>query len=1140
MATLSSGLRKDLENVVANARAVSEEAAEKALKALAVGEAKAHTSMTAEQKALRNRLRAHGRQLGDWRNVEKDTQKLDHLLAECAYEHWHRMLFARFLAENQLLIEPASDVSISIEEVKELARKRGEDWVALAGQFAVRMLPQVFRQDDPVLEVQFAPEDRKRLEDVLELLPADVFTADDSLGWTYQFWQAEQKDAINASGDKIGADELGPVTQLFTEDYMVEFLLHNTLGAWWAGKVLARRPELATSAANEDELRNACGVGAVRWTFLRFVREEGKPWRPAAGTFDGWPKAVKDIRVLDPCMGSGHFLVFALPVVAALRAAEERLSVTEAILATLRDNLFGLELDARCTQIAAFSLALAAWKVTGYEPLPPLQLACSGNGPNVSEKEWTALAGKNDRLRLGMARLHGLFKDAPVLGSLINPHSSKGELLVAGFHELQPLLERALAQESTDDTAHEVAVTARGLAKAAEILAARFTLVATNVPYLGRGNQANVLKEYCDEMHSKAKADLATCFVERCLEFCAKDCTTALVSTQYWLFLTTYKKLREDLFKEVCWNVVSRLGSGAFETIGGEVVNVALLVHTRSTPSPLHEFLGMDVSTKASPWEKAVALRSERVLPCNQKAQLRNPNNKLVLETLSDAPPLEEIAVVSEGLHTGDYPRFGRKFWEVPRVGDGWSVQQGGVTTEDFCSGFEHILLWEEGAGELIRFVQERLGTEIVTQWIKGEQVWGKRGVAVGMMGDMKASLYQGAIFTHGICAIVPKLATHLPAVRAFCESGELGTEVRKLDQKVCAALDSVAKVPFDLNRWQKVAAEKYPDGLPRPFSNDPTQWLFGGHPKDSSQPLQVAVARLAGYQWPRRAGSSFPDCPALGPDGLESQADSDGIVCLPALKGEETAGARLGALLAAVYGKEWSGSKQPEVLAQAGSAGESLDAWLRDGFFEQHCAHFHQRPFLWHIWDGEIDGFHALVNYHNLAAPDSEGRKTLEKLAYTYLGDWIGRQKAEQKQGREGADAKLAAALHLQEQLKMILDGEPPYDLFVRWKPLSEQAIGWEPDINDGVRINIRPFVMAETRKGKSIFRKAPKIKWEKDRGKEPSRPKYDFPWFWGWDEEKQDFKGGPDFDGNRWNDLHYSNAVKLEARARHEKKAR
>ena len=119
-----------------------------------------------------------------------------------------------------------------------------------------------------------------------------------------------------------------------------------------------------------------------------------------------------------------------------------------------------------------------------------------------------------------------------------------------------------------------------------------------------------------------------------------------------------------------------------------------------------------------------------------------------------------------------------------------------------------------------------------------------------------------------------------------------------------------------------------------------------------------------------------------------------------------------------------------------------------------------------------------------------------------------------------------------MQGQLKLILDGEPPFDVFVRWKPLHEQAIGWQPDINDGVRMNIRPFMSASTLSGKSIFRKAPKIKWDKDRGNEPERAKPDFPWFWSRDGESTDFMGGRVFDGKRWNDLHYSNAVKRAVR--------
>ena len=135
-----------------------------------------------------------------------------------------------------------------------------------------------------------------------------------------------------------------------------------------------------------------------------------------------------------------------------------------------------------------------------------------------------------------------------------------------------------------------------------------------------------------------------------------------------------------------------------------------------------------------------------------------------------------------------------------------------------------------------------------------------------------------------------------------------------------------------------------------------------------------------------------------------------------------------------------------------------------------------------------------------------------------------------------------MAAAVLLQQELKNILEGEPPYDIFVRWKPLREQSIGWDPDINDGVRLNIRPFMIARPFNARAqnacILRTTPKnIKWDKDRGKEPERPKEDYPWFWKWDEKTQNYTGGREFDGARWNDLHYTNDFKKAARDRRSK---
>ena len=215
--------------------------------------------------------------------------------------------------------------------------------------------------------------------------------------------------------------------------------------------------------------------------------------------------------------------------------------------------------------------------------------------------------------------------------------------------------------------------------------------------------------------------------------------------------------------------------------------------------------------------------------------------------------------------------------------------------------------------------------------------------------------------------------------------------------------------------------------------------------------------------------------------------------------------------MLHAAYGSKWTHSLIDKLLIESGcKSGTTLDDWLRTSFFEQHCKLFHHRPFLWHLWDGRKDGFSVLVNYHRL------DNNTLKNLTYSYLGDWITIQKRESADGRPGADLRLAAAQDLQKKLELILEGEPPYDIFVRWKPLTEQSIGWHPDLNDGVRMNIRPFVEA------GILRKNPNIKWTKDRGKEPNRPADQYPWFW---------KDG-EFTGERVNDEHLKLSEKQTAR--------
>lgn len=213
MRALSSVHRKRLESAVLAARRAAESASRAALDSLGVFTERRPEHLNEEQAALRNGLRAKWRQLGDDREL---------LVAECGYEQWHRLLFARFLAENDLLLHPQYRAPVTLQECDELAGEMGEpDGWSVAARFAAEILPGIFRLDDPCVRLTLAPEGRHALETIITALPAELFLADEALGWAYQFWQTKAKREVNASERKIGAADLGPVTQLFTENYMV-------------------------------------------------------------------------------------------------------------------------------------------------------------------------------------------------------------------------------------------------------------------------------------------------------------------------------------------------------------------------------------------------------------------------------------------------------------------------------------------------------------------------------------------------------------------------------------------------------------------------------------------------------------------------------------------------------------------------------------------------------------------------------------------------------------------------------------------------------------------------------------------------------------------------------------------------------
>ncbi len=810
-----------------------------------------------------------------------------------------------------------------------------------------------------------------------------------------------------------------------------------------------------------------------------------------------------------------------------MRMQLEGLSEQQAVDAVLRDNIHGLELDQRCVELAAFALALEAWRYPnagGYRVLPELQLACSGMSITEAQKEWKDLAKGDEALTDAIAWMQETFKDAPILGSLIDPLQS---LDSNSKEPWSSLLENMECSHTTDASR----VLAQGIINASSLLSQRYDLIITNPPYLGEKKQNPILRDYSKKHFHNARADLATTFVSRGERLVSKK-TQCLVLPQNWLYQSSYKQFRRELLAKKRISFIAQLGSNAFESqVGADVV---LLILNDSD----QDIVGLDSTQLKAITDKQDLLASDSLLTLQPNSLLEHSDSRIVLsERNTDMELLEQRAQALAGINNGDNPRFTRNFWDFDTWSNEWQLQQTTSVDSCFYSGLTQLFRWCNGGGVYKKHV-DSLNGRLGGSWKRGHNIWGKRGVSISQMGQLVANLYSTELYDQSVAMIVPTEDYDLPGIWAFCQSSKFNEEVRKIDKKKNVTNATLVKIPFDKNHWGMVAKDNFPNGLPLPYSDDPTQWIFHGHPcasviwneeskttavgalRQDDTVLQVAVARLLGYQWPAELDPEMELAPEMR-EVMKKNADfaglidDDGIVCIPAVRGEKTAAKRLEAILHKAYGDEWTSSVEQNLLKAVKA--KDLESWLRDKFFDQHTKLFQHRPFIWQIWDGLKDGFSALVNYHML---DYKG---LERLIYTYLDDWISTQKRDLADGKDGADIRLTAAENLKKQLEAILAGEKDLDIFVRWKSLAEQPVGWNPDLNDGVRLNIRPFMLAKDvgKKGAGVLRGKPNIHWKKDRGTDVAYA----PWF----------DLGPVYgesEGSRINDHHLTLAEKKAAR--------
>ena len=445
-----------------------------------------------------------------------------------------------------------------------------------------RSLPFLFDEVNAPMEL-LLPEDLLSPQSVIAKLRAvmdeDACQNVEVIGWLFQFYISEKKADIMKQKGAVSAEDLPARTQLFTPEWIVRYLVENSLGRLWLEhhpeSMLADHMRYYINSGQESVISDQDPAGGSRETDTEIGNTaDYRP--PATDHLD-----VEDIKFCDPACGSGHILVYAFELLTHIYE-EEGYGKKEIPALILRNNLFGLELDPRAGQLAAMALFFRACiyepsfyrRVTGAddaerEALEP-QIAILENIRFSAEeqKEYGKLVGKT-LITQDLWLLFRQFEDAESLGSLIVPAAANLDAIEAAIRA-SGVMDNLLMDH--------VNTKLKKLLRLARFLSPRYHVICANPPYLGSSNLEDDVKGYAQDHYLDSKADLFSMFIERGLMLTRSGAYSAMVTMQSWMFLSSFEKLRVKLLKTKHLVSMAHIGPRGFDAIGGEVVQTTAFV----------------------------------------------------------------------------------------------------------------------------------------------------------------------------------------------------------------------------------------------------------------------------------------------------------------------------------------------------------------------------------------------------------------------------------------------------------------------------------------------------------------------------------------------------------------------------------
>lgn len=587
-----------------------------------------------------------------------------------------------------------------------------------------KILPEMFQKIADYTEL-LLPDNLLRegsvIQQMIELIPEDDWKdAVQIIGWLYQYYNIEPKAIVfgRKSSEKIKKQEVPAATQLFTPDWIVRYMVENSLGRLW----LEGHPDAKEQLLPTEEEQSAYVAGNRdpedrKWHYyLEETEQEPEVQAQLVEIRKEYAALTPDqLKVIDPCSGSGHILAYMFDVLMKIYESYGY-TTREAVASIVENNIYGLDIDDRAAQLAYFAVMMKARQYDrrffsrGIQP--HVYAIVESNHMDKYAVEY--FCNGNTKLKAAMNTIISELYDAREYGSILTITPKDWTDLYDRFAEITEDINM-----SRDVALAELLP----LVQVAEVLAQKYDVVVTNPPYMPVSNADDKLNSYVKENYPDSKVDLYSVFIEKCHKFTKNNGYQAMVTMHSWMFLTSFEKLRK-MFTEIYLVNMIHLGARAFEEIGGEVVQTTSFVFQNSCIRNSNGiYYQMTEQTSQNDKENAYLQKTQKYI-ANQTDFQKIPGTPMAywvthrgISNYDKISLLKEIAVTKQGFKTGNNDLFLKLWFEVSNKsidfqGNNkaakWFPCNKGGTYRKWFGNQEYIVNWENDGFRIKNYRDEK------------------------------------------------------------------------------------------------------------------------------------------------------------------------------------------------------------------------------------------------------------------------------------------------------------------------------------------------------------------------------------------------------------------------------------------------